>query len=112
MPRHARIVIPGYLYHITQRGNYKQNIFEEDQDWVIYLKLVQEYSKKYGVEMYAYCLMITTCTSSQSQNMKNLWRAHFVSPIKGTRTTFIKKEESEDIYGKNDFIPAYCMEAI
>ena len=57
MPRYARIVIPGYLYHITQRGNYKQNIFEEDRDCVIYLKLIQEYSKKYGVEMYAYCLM-------------------------------------------------------
>ena len=57
MPRYARIAIPGYLYHITQRGNYKQNIFEEDQDCVIYLKLVQEYSKKYGVEIYAYCLM-------------------------------------------------------
>ena len=57
MPRYARIVIPGYLYHITQRGNYKQNIFEEDRDCVIYLKLIQEYSKKYGVEIYAYCLM-------------------------------------------------------
>ncbi len=57
MPRNARVVIPGYLYHITQRGNYKQNIFEEDQDYVIYLKLIQEYSKKYGVAMYAYCLM-------------------------------------------------------
>src|SRR3989338_3236402 len=57
MPRCARIVIQGYLYHITQRGNYKQNIFEEDRDCVIYLKLIQEYSKKYGVEMYAYCLM-------------------------------------------------------
>ncbi len=57
MPRSARVVIPGYLYHITQRGNYKQNIFEEDRDCVIYLKLIQEYSKKYAVEMYAYCLM-------------------------------------------------------
>lgn len=57
MPRQARIIIPGYLYHVTQRGNYKQNIFEEDKDRIIYLKLIQEYSKKYALDIYAYCLM-------------------------------------------------------
>lgn len=57
MPRQARIVIPGYLYHVTQRGNYKQDIFEEDKDRIIYLKLVQEYSEAYAADIYAYCLM-------------------------------------------------------
>lgn len=57
MPRRARFVVPGYLYHVTQRGNYRQNVFSEDQDRVTYLKLINENSKKYGVKIYAFCLM-------------------------------------------------------
>jgi len=51
------MVLPGYLYHVTQRGNYRQFIYDEDKDRVIYLKLIQEYSREYGVEIFAYCLM-------------------------------------------------------
>lgn len=50
-------MIPGYLYHVTQRGNYRQNVFSEDQDRVVYLKLINENAKKYGVKIYAFCLM-------------------------------------------------------
>ncbi len=57
MPRTARIVIPGYLHHVTQRGNYRQNVFEEDQDRVTYLKYIEEKSQKYEVDIYAFCLM-------------------------------------------------------
>ena len=32
MPRIARIVAPGYLYHVTQRGNYHQAVFRHDSD--------------------------------------------------------------------------------
>lgn len=58
MPRIARIVLPGIPYHITQRGNYKQDIFSDDRDRVIYLDLVLEYIKKHQVEVLAYCLMM------------------------------------------------------
>jgi putative transposase len=57
MPRRARIVVPYHLYHVTQRGNYRQNIFQEDQDRVVYLKYIQEKSVLYGVDIYAYCLI-------------------------------------------------------
>ena len=57
MPRSARFVIPGYLYHVTQRGNYRQKVFGEDQDRAVYLKHIQENSKQWKVEIYAYCLM-------------------------------------------------------
>ena len=30
MPRIARVVAVGYPHHITQRGNYRQDIFEND----------------------------------------------------------------------------------
>lgn len=57
MPRVARLIIPGYLYHVTQRGNFRQNVFEEDQDRAVYLKYIHESSKKADVKIYAYCLM-------------------------------------------------------
>jgi REP element-mobilizing transposase RayT len=32
MPRIARVVLPDVPYHITQRGNYRQDVFEDQQD--------------------------------------------------------------------------------
>ena len=57
MPRCARIVWPGELHHITQRGNYRQNVFYEKQDRVVYLKYLEENARKYGLKVYAFCLM-------------------------------------------------------
>jgi len=31
VPRTARVVVPNYIYHITQRGNDRQNIFQDDE---------------------------------------------------------------------------------
>lgn len=57
MPRQARIVIAGELFHLTQRGNYQQNIFDGDIDKVRYLKYFEKQSQKYGLDIFAYCLM-------------------------------------------------------
>lgn len=57
MPRTARIVAPDYPFHITQRGNNRQNVFEDGKDKKIYLDLINEYSKKYDLSHLAYCLM-------------------------------------------------------
>lgn len=57
MPRQARIVIPGELFHLTQRGNYKQHIFEDNDDRAHYINLFEEYKNKYGLHLYAFCLM-------------------------------------------------------
>ena len=57
MPRQARIVVPGELFHLTQRGNYRQRIFEDDIDRAYYLKLFEEYKNKYCLELFAFCLM-------------------------------------------------------
>jgi len=57
MPRTARIVIPDLPYHITQRGNYRQDVFEYDEDRLSYLSWIDDYSKKYKLSIIAYCLM-------------------------------------------------------
>ncbi|MFC1591886.1 transposase [Thermodesulfobacteriota bacterium] len=57
MPRQARIVIPKVAHHITQRGNYRQRVFEEEKDYEQYCEWVREYVKKYNLSVLAYCLM-------------------------------------------------------
>ena len=57
MPRQSRIVMPGKLHHVTQRGNYRQNVFYDDQDRAVYLRHIDQNAKKYGVKIYAFCLM-------------------------------------------------------
>lgn len=57
MPRKARVVFPNQIYHVTQRGNYRQRVFFDDQDRVIYLKYLEEYATKYELKIYAFCLM-------------------------------------------------------
>jgi len=57
MPRASRVVAVGYPHHITQRGNYGQNIFEVPRDYLQYLEWLKEYSKKYSFHVWAYCIM-------------------------------------------------------
>lgn len=57
MPRQARIVIPKIPHHVTQRGNYRQDVFEEESDYSRYCTWMSQYAQKYELEILAYCLM-------------------------------------------------------
>ncbi len=57
MPRPPRVVIPGLPHHVTQRGNYRQQVFYREADRKLYLQMLREYSRHYGVAIQAYCLM-------------------------------------------------------
>jgi len=57
MPRIARLVIPNLPHHITQRGNYRQKVFYRDEDRLLYLALLRQFSTHYGVSIQAYALM-------------------------------------------------------
>jgi putative transposase len=53
----ARLVVPGYPHHVTQRGNRRQKTFFVEDDYSDYLALLAGARKKAGVEVWAYCLM-------------------------------------------------------
>ena len=57
MARQWRIEYPGALYHILSRGNGRRDIFLSDDDRVLFLELIQEFSERFGIEVYAYVLM-------------------------------------------------------
>jgi putative transposase len=57
MARLPRLVLPGYPYHVTQRGNRRQQTFFEDGDYALYRDLLAEAAAKAEAEVWAYCLM-------------------------------------------------------
>ncbi len=57
MARIARVVVPGYPHHVTQRGNRRQQTFFNNEDYESYLDLMSEWCGKYHVDIWAYCLM-------------------------------------------------------
>jgi len=57
MSRPLRIEFTGAVYHITSRGNGRQDIFFEDKDRRVFLDLFWEIVKRERWICYAYCLM-------------------------------------------------------
>lgn len=57
MARIARVVVPGYPHHVTQRGCRRQQTFFTTDDYRYYLKLLQNRAVDAGVSVWAYCLM-------------------------------------------------------
>jgi putative transposase len=57
MPRLARITLKNACYHIITRGNQKQTVFEDSQDYEKYLSILTKYKKKYKFKLFCFCLM-------------------------------------------------------
>jgi putative transposase len=57
MARRHRVVIPGWVHHITQRGNHRQPVFYSDHDRVVYMRLVEKYFRIYGIDLLGHSLM-------------------------------------------------------
>jgi len=57
MPRMARVVVPAYPHHVTQRGNRRQRVFFGDDDCERYLSLLGSACRDSGTRVLAYCLM-------------------------------------------------------
>jgi putative transposase len=57
MPRAARIAFPAMLYHIISRGNNREPIFREKEDFEKYLELCRRYKDQYGFKLYHWVLM-------------------------------------------------------
>jgi len=57
MARIARVVVPDFPHHITQRGCRRQRTFFSRQDYEYYLGLLKDSRDEAGVHVWAYCLM-------------------------------------------------------
>lgn len=57
MARLPRLVIPHQPHHIIQRGNNRQTIFKDADDYTIFLRWVRDAAKEFKVAIHAYVLM-------------------------------------------------------
>ena len=57
MARIARVVIPGMPHHVIQRGNRRMDVFFNDKDRTVYIAFLRQACQRYGVKIWAYCLM-------------------------------------------------------
>jgi putative transposase len=57
MPSRRNLLQAGNFYHIYNRGNNRQNIFFERENYLHFLRLMRDYLATNGVDILAYCLM-------------------------------------------------------
>lgn len=57
MGRKALIWYPGAIYHITDRGNHRNNIFRDSEDSNVYFIILKEALEKYSAALCCYCMM-------------------------------------------------------
>ncbi len=81
MARMARVVVPGFPHHVTQRGNYGQTVFSSAIERRFYLRLLRERCAEYRLGVLAYCLMtnhvhLVVVPEDEDSMHKALGRAH------------------------------------
>lgn len=57
IPRKRREWYPGAIYHVVARGNHKEDIFLNQEDYFEYMKYLNLINEKYPFKLYSYCLM-------------------------------------------------------
>lgn len=79
MTRPLRIEYPDAVYHVTSRGNAKNNIFHSDKDRKEFLSILDTVIRRYNWLLHTYCLMdnhyhllIETPDGNLSQGMRQL----------------------------------------
>ena len=76
MPRKARFYLPNVPVHVVQRGNNRQAVFYEDENYQQYKIYLSDAAKKYGCKIHAYVLMTNhvhlLVTADASQGVSNM----------------------------------------
>ncbi|GIM28196.1 hypothetical protein CPJCM30710_08620 [Clostridium polyendosporum] len=57
MPRLPRQLSTGAIYHVYQRGNNREYIFDKDESKGFFIHQVKEYNKKFDFEVFAFVMM-------------------------------------------------------
>ncbi len=57
MPRVARGLADGLIYHITNKGNGRQQVFQSESDYRAFVDLMVDASERYPVKVLAWCIM-------------------------------------------------------
>ena len=57
MPRINRIDVADIIYHVINRANARMQIFDEDKDYTLFEKVLEQAKKKFDMRILSYCIM-------------------------------------------------------
>ncbi len=57
MPTGPRFLLTGACYHLITRGNQRQEVFKDQDDFLAYLLRLKRYKQRFGFLLYGFCLM-------------------------------------------------------
>ena len=57
MPRTARAIEAGLVYHVLNRGNGRMRLFHKDEDFAAFERVLAEGLERYPFDLLTYCLM-------------------------------------------------------
>lgn len=57
MPRGPRLLLSHSYYHVMTRGNNRQTVFSDSEDFYYYISLVKRFKAELPFQLYHYCLM-------------------------------------------------------
>lgn len=87
MPRKPRFYLSGAPVHVVQRGNNRQVVFHEDDDYQAYLGWLQEGLARYDGPLHAYVLMtnhvhLLITSNKQDHHSLNAIRRGALCPLR------------------------------
>ncbi|MDC7292999.1 transposase [Butyrivibrio sp. DSM 10294] len=57
MSRELKVWYPGAIYHVMSRGNHKNDIYIDSEDYIMFLKILSFMKKRYNFKVHSLCLM-------------------------------------------------------
>ena len=57
MPRTARASVGNVCYHVLNRGNARNEVFHQDEDYGSFLKLLNQANERVSMRLLSFCLM-------------------------------------------------------
>jgi putative transposase len=79
MSRPLRLEFAGALYHVTSRGNERKAIYQQEDDFELFLKILSDVCEQFNWIIHAYCLMtnhyhllVETPDANLSKGMRQL----------------------------------------
>ncbi len=116
MPRTARQIVPDMPHHIVQRGNRRQDVFFEAEDFRYYLFLLRKQANHGDFSVHGYCLMPNhihlIVTPHKETGLRGIGEVHRLY------TRYINKKKGWQGYlwqGRFNSYPmdsAYCYDAL
>lgn len=117
MPRKPRNYRPCGYYHVINRGVGKKSIFEDEQDYKYFVKLMIEHSAKNDITIYAYCLMknhfhILLSSNGDSlsifmQHICSLYSMYYNDKYERVGHLFQDRFKSEEVLDESYFLTAF-----